>query len=258
MYEWCDSFPVLAGAGGCVLALFVAASGAAFAVVPTPSSQSAQIATLTKQVSVPAASPRGCLSGRQHGDAPDQRPERPDGQRHGGDGNDQRTGNLIIGYNESPGTQTGSRNLVIGQGQSFTSYGGSSPGVTTRSAVRSLRSPAASSISPAGGLQASPAGVTILPGRHVAVPQLRRCRPSDGRRRDRQQGLGISHIDLGRHLKRGHRWWRRGEWRLFEHRLRRPGVGLAATARSPLAVRPPSQAGQPNLASDSFANVAVG
>ena len=33
-------------------------------------------------------------------------------------------GNLIIGYNENPGTQTGSANLVLGDGQSFTSYGG--------------------------------------------------------------------------------------------------------------------------------------
>lgn len=33
-------------------------------------------------------------------------------------------GNLLIGYNESPGTQTGSNNLVLGDGQTFTSYGG--------------------------------------------------------------------------------------------------------------------------------------
>ena len=33
-------------------------------------------------------------------------------------------GNLIIGYNENPGSQTGSHNLVLGDGQSFTSYGG--------------------------------------------------------------------------------------------------------------------------------------
>ena len=32
-------------------------------------------------------------------------------------------GNLIIGYNENPRTQTGSNNLVIGDDQSFTSYG---------------------------------------------------------------------------------------------------------------------------------------
>ncbi len=33
-------------------------------------------------------------------------------------------GNLIIGDNGSPGVQTGSNNLVIGDGQTFTSYGG--------------------------------------------------------------------------------------------------------------------------------------
>lgn len=33
-------------------------------------------------------------------------------------------GNLIIGYNEEPGTQTGSHNLVLGDGQAFTSFGG--------------------------------------------------------------------------------------------------------------------------------------
>lgn len=34
-------------------------------------------------------------------------------------------GNLVIGYDEEPGTQTGSNNLVLGTfGQSFTSYGG--------------------------------------------------------------------------------------------------------------------------------------
>jgi hypothetical protein len=33
-------------------------------------------------------------------------------------------GNLIIGYNEHPGTQTGSNNLVLGDGNSFTSFGG--------------------------------------------------------------------------------------------------------------------------------------
>jgi hypothetical protein len=33
-------------------------------------------------------------------------------------------GNLIIGYNENPGAQTGSHNLVLGNRQSFTSYGG--------------------------------------------------------------------------------------------------------------------------------------
>jgi hypothetical protein len=33
-------------------------------------------------------------------------------------------GNLVIGYDENPGTQTGSHNLVLGGRQTFTSYGG--------------------------------------------------------------------------------------------------------------------------------------
>lgn len=33
-------------------------------------------------------------------------------------------GNLVIGYNETPGTQTGSHNLILGGEQTFTSYGG--------------------------------------------------------------------------------------------------------------------------------------
>jgi hypothetical protein len=33
-------------------------------------------------------------------------------------------GNLFLGYDDSPGTQTGSHNLVLGYSQSFTSYGG--------------------------------------------------------------------------------------------------------------------------------------
>jgi hypothetical protein len=32
-------------------------------------------------------------------------------------------GNLIIGYDESPGTQTGSHNLILGVAQTFTNYG---------------------------------------------------------------------------------------------------------------------------------------
>jgi hypothetical protein len=33
------------------------------------------------------------------------------------------TGNLVLGYDETPGSQTGSHNLVLGQVQAFTSYG---------------------------------------------------------------------------------------------------------------------------------------
>jgi hypothetical protein len=35
------------------------------------------------------------------------------------------TGNLILGYDETPGTQTGSHDLLLGgTGDSYTSYGG--------------------------------------------------------------------------------------------------------------------------------------
>ena len=34
------------------------------------------------------------------------------------------TGNLVIGYDEKPGTQTGSHNLLLGTSNSYTSYGG--------------------------------------------------------------------------------------------------------------------------------------
>jgi hypothetical protein len=33
-------------------------------------------------------------------------------------------GNLVIGYDDSPGEQTGSHNLILGEQQTFTSYGG--------------------------------------------------------------------------------------------------------------------------------------
>src|SRR5947209_6921093 len=33
-------------------------------------------------------------------------------------------GNLVIGYNELPGAQTGSHNLILGEAQEFTSFGG--------------------------------------------------------------------------------------------------------------------------------------
>src|SRR5437016_6271125 len=33
------------------------------------------------------------------------------------------TGNLVLGYDESPGTQTGSHNLLLGLAQAFSSFG---------------------------------------------------------------------------------------------------------------------------------------
>jgi hypothetical protein len=34
------------------------------------------------------------------------------------------TGNLVVGYDQTPGTQTGSHNIVLGGGQTYTSFGG--------------------------------------------------------------------------------------------------------------------------------------
>src|SRR5437763_11918754 len=41
-------------------------------------------------------------------------------------------GNLIIGYDEHPGTQTGSHNLILGNKQKFISYGGLIAGQSNR------------------------------------------------------------------------------------------------------------------------------
>jgi hypothetical protein len=38
-------------------------------------------------------------------------------------------GNLVIGYDEAPGTQTGSHDLILGQRQTFTSFGGIDAGI---------------------------------------------------------------------------------------------------------------------------------
>jgi hypothetical protein len=67
-------------------------------------------------------------------------------------------GNVIIGYNEFPGTQTGSHNLVIGHGQSFTSFGGTVAGINN-----SISAPWASVL---GGFdnQASGSFASVLTG----------------------------------------------------------------------------------------------
>eukprot|EP00457_Paulinella_chromatophora_P010056 gb/GEZN01010143.1/.p1 GENE.gb/GEZN01010143.1/~~gb/GEZN01010143.1/.p1 ORF type:complete len:322 (+),score=31.46 gb/GEZN01010143.1/:140-1105(+) len=38
-------------------------------------------------------------------------------------------GNIFVGYNDNPGSQTGSHNLIVGNGHTFTSYGGFLAGV---------------------------------------------------------------------------------------------------------------------------------
>jgi hypothetical protein len=67
-------------------------------------------------------------------------------------------GNLIIGYNGAPGTQTGSANLVIGDGQAFTSYGGIVAGH-----ANTLAAPDASVLGGEGN-QADAADAAILGG----------------------------------------------------------------------------------------------
>jgi hypothetical protein len=42
------------------------------------------------------------------------------------------TGNLVLGYDELPGSQSGSHNLILGENQSDTSYGGLIGGVSNR------------------------------------------------------------------------------------------------------------------------------
>jgi hypothetical protein len=59
------------------------------------------------------------------------------------------TGNLILGYDEAPGTQTGSHNLLLGgTGDSYTSYGGSSTAIATRSPAAMPRSSTAGTTAP--------------------------------------------------------------------------------------------------------------
>ncbi len=48
------------------------------------------------------------------------------------------TGNLVIGYDETPGTQSGSHNLVLGTSQTYTSYDHLA-GTTTPTPVIRLR-----------------------------------------------------------------------------------------------------------------------
>jgi hypothetical protein len=66
-------------------------------------------------------------------------------------------GNLVIGYDESPGEQTGSHNLVLGTAQGFTSYGGIDAGLGNE-----IRAPFASvsggSNNTAGGERSSVSG----------------------------------------------------------------------------------------------------
>src|SRR3989440_6631922 len=71
-------------------------------------------------------------------------------------------GNLVLGYDESPGTQTGSHNLILGLGQTFTSYGsilggGNNPATGPYSAALGLGNTASGQYATATGGRAGTA-----------------------------------------------------------------------------------------------------
>ena len=66
------------------------------------------------------------------------------------------TGNLIIGYDEAPGTQTGSHNLLLGTGNSYTSYGGIIAGHADTTLADTHPSSAANTAPPQGTQARSP------------------------------------------------------------------------------------------------------
>ena len=147
----------------------------------------------------------------------------------------------MIGYDESPGTQTGSHNLVLGTNQKFTSYGailGGSHNSATgpHSAVLGYHNTAAGTRATAtGGLYNSAASAySAISGGRLGVTsaytldQRRLRQPRDqpvrlgGRRMSQPRGCGHAHH---RRLLPDRRFVPRGERRLREHRQRRDVVG---------------------------------
>ncbi len=63
------------------------------------------------------------------------------------------TGNLVLGYDESPGTQTGSHDLILGEDLSYTGYG---------DVVAGYNSHATGSYSAAFGVHATASGSYAL------------------------------------------------------------------------------------------------
>jgi hypothetical protein len=107
------------------LALFVALSGVSFAGTQATSANqtlSREIAGLQKQVGKLRATLAGVT---RHGNVlrfSGMNVQIVNGRHKTGSTNG--LGNLIIGYNAQAGSQTGSHNVVIGDAQTFTSYGG--------------------------------------------------------------------------------------------------------------------------------------
>ena len=73
------------------------------------------------------------------------------------------TGNLIIGYDESPGTQTGSHNLLLGgTTNSYTSYGG----IVGGGHNNTISGPYASVLDGAENTAAGTSSVIVITGGH--------------------------------------------------------------------------------------------
>ena len=140
-------------------------------------------------------------------------------------------GNLVVGRDEAPGTQTGSNNLVVGTfKQSFTSYGGLLAGAYNTVSAGSA-SVSGGEYSTASGLRASVSGgydnAASNEGASVSGGQVNKASGTRGlgeRRHCQQSGR---HRQLGgrRRRKRSHRRFHRGERRPPQQGQRFWGLG---------------------------------
>jgi hypothetical protein len=82
-------------------------------------------------------------------------------------------GNLVVGYDEQPGVQTGSHNLILGYGQTFTSYGGmlggahntiSAPEASVLSGTTSAATAQGATVIGGGANEATAPGATVSGG----------------------------------------------------------------------------------------------
>ena len=82
-------------------------------------------------------------------------------------------GNLVVGYDEKPGTQTGSHNLILGEEQTFTSFGGilggkentiSAPFASASGGSKNTASGENASVSGGNGNTASANGASVTGG----------------------------------------------------------------------------------------------
>ena len=182
-------------------------------------------------------------------------------------------GNVIIGYNEVPGTQTGSHNLVLGDNQAFTSYGGIIGGQNNRlngayaavlgfnnSAGGNYSSVAGGNLNSATGNFASVNGgyANIAGGTYSSVgggePEPRQRHLRGGRRRVQQPRR--SGNPGGRILRLG----RRNHQRRIQQRRRRGAFASVSGGRVNLASGDFASVsgGEGNLASDPYASITAG